>query len=164
MQLTDTERATMVGILATFHTEAKQEGTIGHGIDCINRAMEKIDRLLTTRAVPTVPDKDTVEQLTALVAHGSDNKYAVTNARAKVKSILSTVVPEPDSDAVERAAKGIWDYERKHTDWEPWEELPKNYGKNGTKGQAHYRDMARAALTAAAGRIAAQKLNEQEAT
>lgn len=58
--------------------------------------------------------------------------------------------PEPAADAVERAAKALWDYRRMNTPWETWEELrdTRPVG-SAVESKSHYRDIARAALAAA---------------
>lgn len=75
---------------------------------------------------------------------GTVNRIAMA-----VTYYLLTDRPEPAADAIERAAKVLWDYRRRDTGWEPWEEL-RDTRPDGSavESKSHYRDMARAVLAA----------------
>lgn len=53
--LTDNERAALVQILMQFGNEVQIKETIGHRIQCLEAAMDDIDRLLADRTAPA-PD------------------------------------------------------------------------------------------------------------
>lgn len=113
--------------------------------------MPIIDRLLAERSEPTVPEAatDREERMYFLGwRDGSRSTGTGPTAAVLTEREPTTTVPL-DAERVEAGAIEIWKNFSDSPAGSRWEDLLKNYGKDGVLGQAYYRDIARVVLEAA---------------